>query len=103
MAGRHCNEHLQDPVAERLQVDHVVRGRPDGQYAQAEVAEILLMGEASIHAQPGVAILASVPERCALPRSRPNLGLQAADVVAGQRRAESPWRILVKQNAHVPE
>ena len=47
--------------------------------------------------------LASVPEQCAVLRSRPTVALHATDVVAGQRRLENRWGILVKQNVHGPE
>ena len=84
-------------------MDHAVRRRPDDQYAQEEAAQILLVRETSIHAQQGIEVLASPPEQRAVLRSRPTLGLDAADVVPGQLRRESPWQILVKQNAHGPE
>ena len=83
-------------------MDHAVRRCPDDQYTQAEVAQILLVGKTSIHAQQGIEVLASLPEQGTVLRSRPTLGLHAADVVPGQLRGESPWQILVKQNAHGP-
>ncbi len=82
---------------------HAVRRRPDDQYAQAETFQILLVRETSIHAQQGIEMLASLSEQLAVLRSRPTLGLHAADVMSGQFRRESPWQILVKQNAHGPE
>ena len=84
-------------------MNHTVRRRSDDQYAQAEAPQVLLVRETSIHAQQGIEMLSSLPEQYAVLRSRSTLGLHAADVVPGQLRRESPWQILVKQNAHGPE
>ena len=73
------------------------------QDTQAEAAQILLVRKTSIHAQQGIETLASLPEQRAVLGSRPTLGLHAADAVPGQFRRESPWQILVKQNAHGSE